>query len=364
LLIGLSDRKLLDSYARAAIRAGVRTEVVAAPSEVDSYIENRDLAAVALDMKADGAEGVCLLIRANGRFAGLPVVGLIPELTDLTFPEMYGWGGDDVIRTSVPDDLVPRLRGMPADHAHVSPAERGEALIADGDRRRRMLYGRVLRNAGYQVRFAVDPTEIRASISTSSPRLFVVDADLDAEAGVDVVKQLRAEGSTVPVIVQCSPKKLFNVRARIEGLATVTAMDGFAPPENLLFVANELQRVGRPDGRMSARVLYSTVVAFRPEGRDEDTFGCTYNISAGGLYVRTLAPLGPEQPAWIELHPPRCDRRVRLEGKVVWHRPFGPAGSATVPPGFAIQIMDGTKRDLAAYEAGYRSFCADTLGAI
>jgi DNA-binding response OmpR family regulator len=360
LLIGVPDRKLLPEYIRAALRAGVETEVVAAPAEIDPHLENRDLTAVVVEMRSQGAEGACLLVRAVGRFAGLPILGLTPELTDLAFSEMYGWGGDDVIRTSSPDDLVPRLRGISGDPPHISPVERGAAVIADGDRRRRILYGRVLRNAGYDVRFAVDPVETVVVTTNSSPALAVIDANLGDKGGVDVVQQIRAEGSAVPIILLGAPKKLLALRIELASLPKVMAMDGFAPPENLLFVANELQRAGQVDGRTSARVLYTTVVAFRLEGRDEDTLGCTYNISAGGLYVRTLAPLVREQVAWIELRPPRCDRRVRLEGKVVWSRPFGPVGSATVPPGFAIQITDGTKRDRETYETGYRSFCADT----
>ena len=152
------------------------------------------------------------------------------------------------------------------------------------------------------------------------------------------------------------------VREAIGDLAKVAVTDGFAPPENLLFVANELARSGATDGRASARLLYGTVVAFRQAGRDEDAFGCTYNISAGGLYVRTLAPLNGGEEVWLELQPPRTDRRVRLEGRVVWRRRFGPIESATVPPGFGVQITDGAKGDLARYESGYRTFAADTVG--
>ncbi len=41
----------------------------------------------------------------------------------------------------------------------------------------------------------------------------------------------------------------------------------------------------------------------------------------------------------------------------------GPIESATVPPGFGVQITDGAKGDLTRYEAGYRAFAADTVGA-
>src|SRR5260370_29228571 len=154
LVVGLSDKGLLDRYARSAVRAGVETVEVAAPSEIESYVENGAPAAVALQMKSEGAEGVCLALRADGRLAGLPIVGLIPELDDLAFLEMYGWGGDDVIRTSFPDDLVPRLRVLTPEPALSPLVARGEALIPAEDRRRRILDGPILLNARYSLRIA------------------------------------------------------------------------------------------------------------------------------------------------------------------------------------------------------------------
>ena len=94
---------------------------------------------------------------------------------------------------------------------------------------------------------------------------------------------------------------------------------------------------------------------FRDAGRESDDLGYTYNLSAGGLYVRTLAP--PEEDiCWLELLPPRSERRVRLVGRIAWRRWLERGEFATVPPGFGVEIIDGSKADLAAWEAGYRAF--------
>jgi CheY-like chemotaxis protein/Tfp pilus assembly protein PilZ len=254
------------------------------------------------------------------------------------------------------------LRGLASDPSLQPPPAKGGAIVVDSDRRRRALYARVLRNAGYDVRFAVTPEEAQADSHAEGVKLVIADAEIGEYGGVELAKRIRAEGSEVPVVIASAPKKMAVYRAAAAGIPKVAITDGFAPPENLLFVANELGRSGATDGRASARLLYGTVVAFRAAGRAEDAYGCTYNISAGGLYVRTLAPLDKGEDVWIELMPPRTDRRVRLEGKVVWRRRFGPIESATVPPGFGIQITDATKGDLARYEAGYHAFAADTVG--
>jgi hypothetical protein len=49
---------------------------------------------------------------------------------------------------------------------------------------------------------------------------------------------------------------------------------------------------------------------------------------------------------------------VRLEGRVVWRRKFGPSSAATVPPGFGVALSDAAKRDLEAWQQGYAAFAS------
>jgi len=137
--------------------------------------------------------------------------------------------------------------------------------------------------------------------------------------------------------------------------------DSYAPPENIVFLANELGRGTADDQRSSRRLLYGTMVAFRCAGRDADDYGLSYNVSEGGLYVRSLAP-PVEDTVWLELRPPRTERLVRLEARVCWRRGYGGSAMATVPPGFGLEISDGSRADREAWEAGYRSF-AESVGA-
>jgi CheY-like chemotaxis protein/Tfp pilus assembly protein PilZ len=362
LLVGVTNSLVTDACVVSAKEAGVGIEVLPQAEDAVAWLETMDPVAIALDMTADQAEAICFGVRTMSRLAHVPIVGLAPELSDLTFPEMYGWGGDDVVRCDSAAGLVPRLRWLAAGDSLRPPAPKGDAVVADGDRRRRTLYARVLRNAGYNVRFALHTKEAVEAASDDAIKVVIADADLDPDGGVDVARRLRAAGVEVPVVIAAAPKKMGGYRAAVREFARVAVTDSFAPPENLLFVANELSRNLRDDGRASARLLYGTVVAFRHAGREGNAFGCTYNISAGGLYVRTLAPVDRGDEVWLELLPPRSDRRVRLEGKTAWSRRFGPIESATVPPGFGIQITDGSKGDLVRYEAGYRAFAAGTIG--
>ena len=116
---------------------------------------------------------------------------------------------------------------------------------------------------------------------------------------------------------------------------------------------------GARELRASSRVLYGTTVLFRVAGGEDDEIGYTFNISAGGAYVRTLAPPPRSSDVWLELRPPRSHRRVRLEARVVWTRAFGPNDSATVPPGFGVQLTGGSTADLEWYVRKYRELAAE-----
>jgi DNA-binding response OmpR family regulator/Tfp pilus assembly protein PilZ len=362
LLVGLQDPRIVEQFRAAAREAGHDVELATTAQETAKRFDDAEPpAAIVVDMAFPGAEASCLRARGIAELSGTPIIGLSRDLDDLSFPEIYGWGGDDVIRLDAAVDLVPRLRALPAE-ATPAPSAKGVAVVADTDRRRRIVSARVLHNAGYDVRFALDGDEAIDASRNESTRLVVADADLAPDGAVAAVSRAREAGASAPWVLTTEPKRMAASRAAVKSLAKVAVTDAFAPPENVLFVANELGRASIADGRSSARVLYGTVVAFRLGGRKEDAFGFTYNISGGGLYVRTLAPLGSGDEVWVEMIPPRSDRRIRLEGKVVWRRRFGPIETATVPPGFGVQITDATKGDLARYQSGYAAFCADTIG--
>jgi Tfp pilus assembly protein PilZ len=156
----------------------------------------------------------------------------------------------------------------------------------------------------------------------------------------------------------CPPRDLAAFRTRLASVPGARAIDGFAPPENILFLANKVRSGCTHNQRATPRLLFGTSVWYRTAGGSEDDVGFTYNLSEGGLYVRTLAPV-EGKTVWLELQPPRSNRRVRLVGEVVWQRPLRLDQHATTPPGFAIKLTDGAQSDMDAWREGYEAFRAD-----
>jgi DNA-binding response OmpR family regulator len=324
------------------------------PHEASGWLEHHDAQAMLLDGASTEAETFAIERRAESRHATLPLLSLTKAVTDLCFVEAFSWGADDVVARGDGAPLRSRLRHLPKEPLGLPENCRGSVLVAEADRSRRILIGRVLRNAGYTVTFAAEREDLLNYANTNSLDV-VVASTAFTDSPRELVEHARASGSHALFVVTCPPRDIKRHKGSLDDLAGVTTTDGFAPAENVLFVSNELGRPAGIDQRASARVLYGTAVAFRSVGRDADDYGFTYNVSEGGMYVRTLAP-PDEELVWLELCPPRGDRRVRLVGRVAWRRGLAQNQYATVPPGFGIEIVDGARMDIEVWRSGCLTF--------
>ncbi|MBK6697911.1 MAG: hypothetical protein IPG50_37840 [Myxococcales bacterium] len=234
----------------------------------------------------------CLALRAHARFAQVPAFGIAANPDDLTFVDLFQSGGDDLV-PPLRSSVLRRLRPLLTRAAGEPPSRRAATvIIAGSDRIWRSVLGRTFWNGGLSVRFADDPAQCVADGGAEGVRLVVV-LDEEGRSTVDYVRKARAAGQTAPWIVVAPPRRLREVSAELRGIEKAAVTDAFAPPENVLFLANELGRPRGEDARASARLLFGTRVSFRVAGRETDEVGFTYNMSAGGLYVRTAAPVDP-----------------------------------------------------------------------
>ena len=339
----------------AAEQAAFTLHAAESPEEAGRWLESHDALAMLLDTEA--SESLAVQTRSSARHARLPMIALSREITDLSFNDAFSWGADDVLPLTNTRPLLTRLRSLPRETPTLPSTGRGTALVAESDQTRRTVVGRVLRNAGYSVTFAVT-REDAAAFAQQDIALAVLNAEL-ADDYQETIRAARSAGSKANFIVCAMPRDLKTIRASLDGLTGVGVIDAYAPPENVLFASNELKG-GAVNNRRSPRILYGTTVAFRGAGREKDDFGFSYNISEGGLYVRTLAPPEDDE-VWVELCPPRSERRVRVVGKVAWRRRFNHNENATVPPGFGLSIVDGARADIQAWNDAYTAIC-EALG--
>lgn len=352
LAYGQFKRKERVELTLVAQEAALGLQFVDTQADAMAWLENREPHALLIDDQGAESEALCLQARAHARQAHTPIISLSRDLDDLSFAEVFNWGGDDAVQLSSMWPLLSRVRSLPRESNAADSGRRGTAIVGDPDKNRRVVRARVLHNAGFSIRFALTASEVAKDAADAGTTLVVLDAEL--EGAVEALSQSAEQHPGVTHVLLCPPRRIPELWP-LFSTPNAVVTDGFAPPENVVFLANELSRGGSNDARTSRRLLYGTRVAFRGEGRDQDDYGYSYNVSAGGLYVRTLAPPVDDR-VWIELRPPRCDRWVRLEGEVVWRRPFGPASNATVPPGFGVKLVDATRSNMTNWLSGYREF--------
>lgn len=347
-IIEAADRCSFDVH-REATRAGA-----------SAWLERTSARVILVDATPEGVETSANL-RCNADLAATPIVAVGRAPGDLLIHELFASGVDDVTDVATgarTEALARRFRSIARAGAPQLPAPKGAAIVADVDERSRALIGRVLRNAGYRVSFAMDGQSLGVLSSDPSVSLVVASSVLDRDGEGDMaVLTSRRRGARAPWILLAPPREATKWRDATVGLG-VTIHDAFAPPESVLFVANELARsVGNAaDGRSARRALYSAAVRWRVAGTAEDDLAFTYNVSAGGAYVRTLCPPEVGAEVWLELRPPREARVVRLEAIVAWRRNLGPSEAAIVPPGFGARITGGSRGDLERYVRGCKTF--------
>jgi DNA-binding response OmpR family regulator len=347
LALGHFRRDERAALADAAHQAAFQLHAVESSDEASAWLSDHDAHAALLE--SDQSEALAVEARSSARHVRLPMLALSRSVSDLAFTDAFSWGADDVLPFGETRSLLTRLRNLPREPAEPPKTGRGSVLVAESDRTRRTVVARVLRNAGYDVTFAVTSDDAAQFSERPDLSLAVINAELLPEAR-PVLERARAAGSKANFILCCAPRDLRTTREALGELDGVSAVDGYAAPENVLFAANEL-RAGGVNNRKTPRLLYGATVAFRGAGRERDELGFSYNVSAGGVYVRTLAPPDDDE-AWLELRPPRTERLVRLVAKVAWRRRFNYNENATVPPGFGAQIVDGARGDLDAWTDG------------
>ncbi len=318
--------------------------------------------AVIIPMSLRNATQVAVTIRARFPSVAMPLLGLAETIDDIVYEDTYTSGFDDICGRDA-RQLGRRLRHLADVGPVTSQASEHRVVIADPDRKSRLLVGRVFRDAGYDVAFSGDAAETVARAADPNVHVVICSAALECEGGEPLSRRAAKQGSSAAWIVNTPPKAMPDVRAQLATApnARVAVHDAFACPATLLFVANELVNQPAVEGRKSERLLYGTTVRYRHAGRGDVDVGYLYNISGGGLYIRTLAPPTRWDELWLEFTPPRCDRLVHLEGTAVWARRYGPASGATVPCGFGVEITGGSKTDMLRYGRSYRTFLAERM---
>lgn len=320
---------------------------------------------VVADGTAPGMEAFVEWMRGEARLFSVPIVVAVPLLDEGAFCQAHAFGADDVVVAGDEEGVGRRVANLAElDPERRPPITQGRAVVCHPELGRRRVLGRILRQGGFDVSFAADAEELVAVATQGQVPALVVTAQAAGGRGaLATVERVRAgvADASVPFVVLGAAGDLRDLGREADGVGAVAVTSELAPPDNLLFLANELLQPDVKNVRASARLLYGGLCAFRPEGDLTATHGLTYNVSREGMYVRTLDAPAAGTEIWLELRPPRAGKVVHLTATVVWRRGLTSAAGGASPPGFGARILAescGTK-SLQAYYEGYERLRAE-----
>src|SRR4051812_25194661 len=164
----------------AAEQAAFTLHAADSPEEAGRWLESHEAMALLLDTEA--SESLAVQTRSSANYARLPIIALSPEVGDLYFNDAFSWGADDVLPLNSTRPLLTRLRT-------------------------RTVVGRVLRNAGYSVTFAVTKEDAAYFARHENIALAVLNAEL-ADDYASTILRARSAGSKANFIVCANPKDL------------------------------------------------------------------------------------------------------------------------------------------------------------
>lgn len=337
---------------------GFRTVAVEGTGAAMEAVLAGDVIGVVIDATAQELGELCSRLRAGGRTENLPIIVVVRDPMRDDLESLFRLGIDDY----VPADAMHGLR----DRAVVAAAgdawsgmraPSGRLVLADPQRDRRILIGRILRRWGFDLSFAADESELGAQIRKGTPpRAVLVDGALPPDGARVALERLRRDrvGSSVPWLIIAPGRELADLRRALASLAPVFVYDRNGPPENVIFALNDLLRPRGAESRRTPRLLYGAPAAFWTEGRTEQVWTYCYNVNRDGLYLRTLVPppVGTVLHLWFR--PPFGEGFAAMDAQVMWRREVGGQAGSLYPSGMGLQFSRRPAADDAGFLEGYR----------
>lgn len=187
------------------------------------------------------------------------------------------------------------------------------------------------------------------------PDLVLMDLYMPEMNGDECCRRIKADpalrGIPVVIVTQAGHEE-DQERCRVAGCSDIL----LKPINRHLFVETARRLLG-VSGRAQPRVPARLRVTYGAGG--ELLCDYTINISSGGLFLETAAPLPAETPLTLEFDLPQPRRLIRTFGRVAWVNGSDAPKKQSLPTGMGIQMLDLSLDDLHAIRDYIKERCLD-----
>jgi uncharacterized protein (TIGR02266 family) len=214
-------------------------------------------------------------------------------------------------------------------------------LVADDSEFYQGLMREMLTEAGYEVHLAADGLECLRRVR-SDPHdlsLIILDIFMPELDGFGVLRELKRDKATahIPVLAVSANYRKDHVK-ELRRLGATGYLNKNLPIEEILFRVNRILYPNKDAIRSNPRIVDNFPVKYRI---DDSLFtGYSFNISTGGVYIRTVYPPPENTPIRISFDLPKGGRTIETVGTVVWRNEFRQDTPLALPPGFGVKFTD------------------------
>jgi uncharacterized protein (TIGR02266 family) len=344
----VDDDRLIRVMVGSMVRdAGFEPVIASSAREAIGSLATLQPLAAFIDLYMPDSPGdeCCKIIKSNEELADVPIVLMTAANAEAEVQRAFLAGADDFLPKPVRAyQLAAKLKAVREGlrrpkQERDAPVKR--VLLADHDGFFRALVGNLLERAGYEVIQAETALSALRTMLQGRPKLdlCILNITMPGFDGLELLRKIRAapELAKLPIFVTTESKDQVNIREELYTLGIRYLIQKSALNlEDVLRRVNQQLFRGR-ESRTLKRARFYRVCDFRYSGDGDWLSGFIYNLSAGGVALRTLTalPTGTAADIRFNLTPQtKCETRAT----VAWANEFNPQDTASFPYGMGLQF--------------------------
>ncbi|MDP1822797.1 MAG: response regulator [Archangium sp.] len=302
---------------------------------------------VSLELRPMPGDECCRLVKEHQAWRGVGVIVVTSSESPHEVMRCWRAAADDfLLRPLTTASLAPKLdmltRAAGPAGAGRRPLAGKSLLLAESSRLYRNQIGANLEQAGMRVLYATEGDEALEVALEHAAELdaCLLDTVLPGLDGVTLAAKLRAGPLKHKPILLMSGSEAMNPAAQeaAQRLTGSGVLDKRTLPfEAILAKVYSTVQPSLTQLRSAERTPFFSVVDFSVDGREWFS-GFAYDISAGGIFIRTLTPMQPTAEVHVKVRTAGETASAHSAGVVAWSNPYWPRSSFAAAVGMGVRL--------------------------